>query len=59
MWHAWGGKRCLQSFGWEDRRGRELGRPRHRLEENIKMDLRETGNDGANWSRWLRIGSSG
>jgi hypothetical protein len=28
-----------------------LGRPRHRWEGNIKMDLREIGIDGANWIR--------
>jgi len=28
-----------------------LGRPRHRWEDNIKMDLREMGHDGANWIR--------
>jgi hypothetical protein len=28
---------------------RPLGRPRHRWEDNIKMDLREIGVDGANW----------
>jgi hypothetical protein len=31
---------------------RPLGRPRHRREDNIKMDLREIGIDGANWV-WL------
>jgi hypothetical protein len=30
---------------------RPLGRPRHRWEDNIKLDLRETGIDGANWIR--------
>jgi hypothetical protein len=30
---------------------RSLGRPRHRWEDNIKMDLREIGIDGANWVR--------
>jgi hypothetical protein len=30
---------------------RPLGRPRHRWEDNIKMDLREIGIDGANWIR--------
>jgi hypothetical protein len=30
---------------------RPLGRPRHRWEDNIKIDLRETGIDGANWIR--------
>jgi hypothetical protein len=28
---------------------RPLGRPRHRWEDNIKMDLREIGINGANW----------
>jgi hypothetical protein len=28
---------------------RPLGRPRHRWEVNIKLDLRERGIDGANW----------
>jgi hypothetical protein len=28
---------------------RPLGRPRRRWEDNIKMDLRETGIDGENW----------
>jgi hypothetical protein len=28
---------------------RPLGRPRHRWEDNIKMDLREKGIDGAKW----------
>jgi hypothetical protein len=30
---------------------RPLGRPRRRWEDNIKMDLRETGINGANWIR--------
>jgi hypothetical protein len=30
---------------------RPLGRPRHRWEDNIKMDLREIGIDEANWVR--------
>jgi hypothetical protein len=30
---------------------RPLGRPRRRWEDNIKLDLRETGTDGANWIR--------
>jgi hypothetical protein len=28
---------------------RPLGRPRHRWEGNIKLDLREVGIDGRNW----------
>jgi hypothetical protein len=38
---------------------RPLGRPKHRQEENIKLDLRETGIYGVNGFSWLRIGSSG
>jgi hypothetical protein len=30
---------------------RPLGRPRRRWENNIKMDIRETGIDGSNWIR--------
>jgi hypothetical protein len=30
---------------------RPLGRPRRRWDDNIKMDLREIGIDGANWIR--------
>jgi hypothetical protein len=30
---------------------RPLGRPRRRWEDNIKMDLREIGTDGAKWIR--------
>jgi hypothetical protein len=33
---------------------RPLGRPRHRCEDNIKMDLKETGIDGANWIRFAQ-----
>jgi hypothetical protein len=28
---------------------RQMGRPRHRWEDNINLDLRETGIDGMNW----------
>jgi hypothetical protein len=33
---------------------RPLGRPSRRWEDNIKMDLKETGIDGANWIRLVR-----
>jgi hypothetical protein len=36
--------------GWPEGK-RTLGRPRRRWEDNIKMNLRETGIDGANWIR--------
>jgi hypothetical protein len=45
------GERCLQGFAeWKT----PLGRPRHRWEDNIKMDLREVRIDGANWIQLAR-----
>jgi hypothetical protein len=40
---------------------RPLGRPRRRREDNIRMDLREIGWGGMEWTGliWLRIGTSG
>jgi hypothetical protein len=38
---------------------RLLGRPRHRWEHNIKLDLREIGINGANWIWLAQVGSSG
>jgi hypothetical protein len=35
---------------------RSLGRPRHRWEDNIKMDLREVGIDG---SKWIQLAQDG
>jgi hypothetical protein len=50
MWHAWGRGAYRVLVGRpEDKR--PLGRPRRRWEDNIKMDLREMGIDGANWIR--------
>jgi hypothetical protein len=46
MWHAWGEERVLVGRP-EGKRPR--GRPRRRWEDNIKLDLREIGIDGANW----------
>jgi hypothetical protein len=38
---------------------RPLVRPRHRWEDNIKMDLQEVGCGTWNGSIWLRIGTDG
>jgi hypothetical protein len=38
---------------------RPRGRPRRRLEDNIRTDLREIGWEGVDWSIWLRVGASG
>jgi hypothetical protein len=38
---------------------RPLGILRRRWEDNIKMDLRERGINGANWILLVRVGSRG
>jgi hypothetical protein len=38
---------------------RPLGRPRGRREDNIKLDLRKIGIDGANWIRLAQDRSNG
>jgi hypothetical protein len=60
MWHAWGRGEVFTGF-WVGRPEgkRPLGRPKHRLEDNIKMDLKEIGIDGANWIQLAQDRSSG
>jgi len=36
---------------------RPLRKPRHRWEDNIKMDLQEVGCGGMDWIEWLRTGT--
>jgi hypothetical protein len=38
---------------------RPLGRPRHRWEDNIKVDLQEVGRGGGDWLNGLRLGTGG
>jgi len=46
---AYGGEPCT-GFWWGDLRERDnLGRPRRRWEDNIKMDLRQVEYEGTNW----------
>jgi hypothetical protein len=49
MWHVWGRGEVFTGFSLGGREQKPLGRPRRRWEDNIKMDLREIGIDGANW----------
>jgi hypothetical protein len=49
MWHAWGGGGVYRVLVGRPESKRPLGKPRRRWEDNIKLDLRETGIDGANW----------
>jgi len=45
------GEMCLLGFCSEAQREETTGRPRCRQEDNIKMDGRGIGIDGANWIR--------
>jgi hypothetical protein len=53
MGHAWvrggEGKGVYRVLVGRPEGKRPMGRPRHRCEDNIKMDLREIEIDGANW----------
>jgi hypothetical protein len=42
------GEACT-GFWWGNLRERPLGRPRYRLEDNIKMDLQEVGCERMDW----------
>jgi hypothetical protein len=46
----WGEQRCIQDFGGKPEEERPLGRPRHRWEDNIEMDLQEVG-----WGVWTGL----
>jgi len=46
MGESRGGYRVLV---WKPEGKRPLGRPRHRWEDNIKMDLQEMGCEGMDW----------
>jgi hypothetical protein len=43
------GKRVYRVLVGRHEGKRPLGRPSRRWDDNIKLDLRETGIDGANW----------
>jgi hypothetical protein len=50
MWHTLGeGRGVYRVLVGRPEGKRTLGRPRHRWEDNIKMDLREIGIVGVNW----------
>jgi hypothetical protein len=44
-----GEDRKVQGFGGKAQRRRSLGRPRHRWEDGIRMDLREIGWGSVDW----------
>ena len=43
------GKSCAQCLVGKPEGKRPLGRPRHRWEDNVKMDLLEVGGGGGDW----------
>jgi hypothetical protein len=45
----WGDSRCKQGFGGANLRKRPFGRPRRRMEDNNKMDLKELEWQGMDW----------
>jgi hypothetical protein len=50
MWHAWERRENCTRFWWGKPEGkRPLGRPRHRWEDEIRMDLREISLRGVDW----------
>jgi hypothetical protein len=51
MWHAWR-IGVYRVFVGRPEGKKSLGRPRHRWEDNIKMELREIGID---WENWIQL----
>jgi hypothetical protein len=49
--HGEGGRGAYRVLVGRPEGKRPLGRPRRKWQDNIKMDLREIGSDGANWIR--------
>jgi hypothetical protein len=54
--HVGEGRRVYRVLVGKTQDKRPLGRPRRRWEDNIKMDLREIGINGANWIRLAQDG---
>jgi hypothetical protein len=42
-------EKYVQNFGWRNLKGRELGSPKRRWEDNIRMDLRVIEWGGVDW----------
>ena len=50
MWHVWRkGELCTRVVVGRPEGKRPLGRPRHRWEDNIKMDFEEVGRGCGDW----------
>ena len=49
MWRVWGRGEVHRVLVGKPERKRPLGRPRHRLEDHIKMDLQDVGGGCGDW----------
>jgi hypothetical protein len=56
MWHAWERREKCKVLVGKPEGKRPLGRPRHRWEDGIRMDLREIGFGGVDWIRLVQDG---
>ena len=55
MLHVWGRIEVCTGCWWGKPEGkRSLGRPKHRWEDNIKMDLQEVGGVHGDWMELAR-----
>jgi len=45
----WRDEKCIPYFGWQPEGKRPLRRPRRRWEDDIRMDLKETGLGSTDW----------
>ena len=60
IWYVWGERRDSYRVLVGKHGGkRQLGRPKHRLDSNIKMDLKGVGWGSRTGLNWLRIGTGG
>jgi hypothetical protein len=59
MWHAWERREVYKVLVGKPEGKRPLGRPRHRWEDGIRMDLREISLGVWIGFDWLRTGTGG
>jgi hypothetical protein len=60
MWHAKREKCILYRILVGNPEGkRPLGRPTRKWEYNTRIDIKEIGREGTDWSIWLRAETSG
>jgi hypothetical protein len=51
----WGQGKCTQDFGGKTVVKKPLATPRHRCEDNNKMDKKETGWNGVLWTEFISL----